>query len=302
MIEKLLSQYPTAKLQEEPPQNNKKYQWFFDENNKVYLGIQRQDLTNDTEVLLACLFEKWEPAESLVPARNLSILQKGWYSLLHDGQVNEVVGEIHHLRFIHIELLNSELSAIDIEEACTGFFNQTIQMVWLTDTSLVLIEKDSSDSIQLEDVIAFSKILEGDFYVKAKFYLGKWRSFSEVKEVTNFFQREYQLFQRLLREFGKQSYFTFERVVPYLMINQLPKDFIKMLKEEYQSVIEDPELLHTAQVYIENNMNTSLTAKKMFMHRNSLLYRIDKFTEKTGLDLKQYESAWIIYFLSLLSK
>ncbi|MET3696386.1 PucR family transcriptional regulator [Bacillus oleivorans] len=302
MIEKLIKQYPSAKLQEEEPRNKNAYQWYFDEKDKMYLGIQRQDLTKEAEDLLACLFEKWEPAESSLASRNLSIVQKGWYSLLHGGQISEVIGEINHLRFIHIELPDSDLSPVDVEEACTGFFNQTIQPVWLTNTSLILIEKDSSDSIQLDDVIAFSKVLEGDFYFKGKFYLGKWRYISNLNDTAVFFQKENLLFQSLQRDFAKQTYFTFERVIPYLIINQLPKNFILKLKEEYQSVLEDPELLHTAQVYIENNMNASLTAKKMFMHRNSLLYRIDKFTEKTGLDLKQYESAWIIYFLSLLSE
>ena len=302
MIEKLLIQYPSATLQKEPPQKNNKYQWYFDEHDKVYVGIQHQDLTNEVKELLSCLFEKWEPAESLLPKGNVSVVQKAWYSLLQNGHENEVIGKMHHLRFIHIELPDSELSPTDIEEACMGFFNQSIQTVWITESTLILIEKNRSDSILLDDVIAFSKILEGDFYVKGKFYLGKWRNFSEINEVTKVFNRENHLFQRLQHEFAKQSYFSFERVIPYLIINQLPSDFINMLKDEYHSVLEDRELLHTAQVYIENNMNTSLTAKKMFMHRNSLLYRIDKFTEKTGLDLKHYESAWIIYFLSLLSE
>ncbi|MCY8607352.1 helix-turn-helix domain-containing protein, partial [Bacillus sonorensis] len=49
--------------------------------------------------------------------------------------------------------------------------------------------------------------------------------------------------------------------------------------------------------YMQCNLNASLTAKRLFIHRNSLQYRIDRFIEKTGIDIRQFEEAAAVYFI-----
>lgn len=299
MIEKLLNRFPSSKLQESPPESSGNYKWYHESNKKVYLGISLDEMTNDVEAVLDCLFEKWKMPQSRLK-NNQTMIQQAWFDLLHFGHENEMLDLADQIRFTQIELLQSDVSSQDIEEACYGFFNESIQSVWVSDHTLVIIENENSSSFKIDDLVAFSKILEGDFYVKVKIYLGKFHFVSAWAEVKEIYAREQTLFEKARMDYRRESFFTFEKLAPLMMLGELPSSFVSVLKEEYQSVLEDKELLHTLQVYIENNMNASLTAKKMFMHRNSLLYRIDKFTEKTGLDIKQFEVAWVIYFLSLL--
>jgi DNA-binding PucR family transcriptional regulator len=53
-------------------------------------------------------------------------------------------------------------------------------------------------------------------------------------------------------------------------------------------------------VFLENNLNASLTAKKLYIHRNTLQYRIDKFIDKTGIQLKDFYGAYTVFLACLL--
>ncbi|MCD8511165.1 MAG: helix-turn-helix domain-containing protein [Bacillus sp. (in: Bacteria)] len=62
-------------------------------------------------------------------------------------------------------------------------------------------------------------------------------------------------------------------------------------------VLDDRTLLDSVKVYLECNLNTSLAAKKLYMHRNTLQYRVDKFIEKTSIDIKRFPNAVAVYFM-----
>ena len=53
----------------------------------------------------------------------------------------------------------------------------------------------------------------------------------------------------------------------------------------------DHETLFTIQKFFENNLNVSETSRKLFVHRNTLVYRLEKIQKKTGLDVRVFEDA-----------
>ena len=53
----------------------------------------------------------------------------------------------------------------------------------------------------------------------------------------------------------------------------------------------DHETLSTIQCFFDNNLNVSETSRKMFVHRNTLVYRLDKIKKITGLDLREFDNA-----------
>lgn len=61
----------------------------------------------------------------------------------------------------------------------------------------------------------------------------------------------------------------------------------------------DHETLFTIQRFFENNLNVSETSRKLFVHRNTLVYRLDKIKKLTGLDLRQFDHA-IIFKIALM--
>ena len=79
------------------------------------------------------------------------------------------------------------------------------------------------------------------------------------------------------------------------LIHQLPISLCEMFLDEvfHGNAIEqlDKETLVTVNTFFENNLNISETARQMYLHRNTLGYRLDKITRTTGLDVKKFDDA-----------
>ena len=87
------------------------------------------------------------------------------------------------------------------------------------------------------------------------------------------------------------------------LIYQLPTTLCEtFLKEVFKrGSIEslDQETLFTIQRFFENNLNVSETSRKLFVHRNTLVYRLEKIKKITGLDLREFDHA-IIFKIALM--
>ena len=53
----------------------------------------------------------------------------------------------------------------------------------------------------------------------------------------------------------------------------------------------DEEILSTINKFFENSLNVSETSRQLYIHRNTLVYRLDKLQKSTGLDLRVFEDA-----------
>lgn len=67
-------------------------------------------------------------------------------------------------------------------------------------------------------------------------------------------------------------------------------------------VLEDDELMITAQAFFEENLSIASTSSKVFIHRNTLIYRIEKIQRKIGLDIRKFEDALTLKLLSTFYK
>ncbi|MBQ5326820.1 MAG: helix-turn-helix domain-containing protein, partial [Oscillospiraceae bacterium] len=89
------------------------------------------------------------------------------------------------------------------------------------------------------------------------------------------------------------------------LIYQLPTTLCEMfLKEVFkQGSIDslDQETLFTIQSFFENNLNVSETSRGLFVHRNTLVYRLEKIRKITGLDLREFDDA-IVFKVALMVK
>ena len=66
------------------------------------------------------------------------------------------------------------------------------------------------------------------------------------------------------------------------------------------AVLEDEELISTAQAFFENNLNIAITSEKIFMHRNTLVYRIEKIHKAIGLNIRDFDDAITLKALVIL--
>lgn len=79
------------------------------------------------------------------------------------------------------------------------------------------------------------------------------------------------------------------------LIYQLPVNLCKIFIEEiFGDNVPydlDEETLNTLNKFFENNLNVSETSRQLFVHRNTLVYRIEKIQKSTGLDLRSFDDA-----------
>lgn len=79
------------------------------------------------------------------------------------------------------------------------------------------------------------------------------------------------------------------------LIYQLPVNLCQIFIEEIfgENVPSDfdEETLNTVNKFFENSLNVSETARQLFVHRNTLVYRIEKIQKNTGLDLRSFDDA-----------
>ncbi len=76
-----------------------------------------------------------------------------------------------------------------------------------------------------------------------------------------------------------------------------PVPLINDLSRIIEPVLRDQDLCQTASEFIRNNLNISETAQILFLHRNTLVYRLGKIEKLTGLDLKRSDQAMAFILL-----
>ncbi|NCB50761.1 MAG: PucR family transcriptional regulator [Clostridia bacterium] len=89
------------------------------------------------------------------------------------------------------------------------------------------------------------------------------------------------------------------------IIYQLPTTLCEMFLSEVfkKSPIEalDADTLETINKFFENNLNVSETSRKLYVHRNTLVYRLEKIKKITGLDLREFDHA-IVFKVAMMVK
>ena len=101
----------------------------------------------------------------------------------------------------------------------------------------------------------------------------------------------------------EKSIINYENLGIGRLIYQLPTTLCDIFLSEVfkKSAIDslDQETLFTINKFFENNLNVSETSRKLFVHRNTLVYRLEKIKKLTGLDLRQFDHA-IVFKVALM--
>ncbi|NLK73795.1 MAG: PucR family transcriptional regulator, partial [Clostridiales bacterium] len=118
---------------------------------------------------------------------------------------------------------------------------------------------------------------------------------NEIKDVSRSYKEA-----KMALDVGK-IFYSGKNVVAYnnlgigRLIYQLPMPLCKMfIKEIFEGKSPDEfdeETLATINKFFENNLNVSETSRQLYIHRNTLVYRLDKLQKSTNLDLRVFEDA-----------
>ncbi|MDL2219153.1 helix-turn-helix domain-containing protein [Ruminococcaceae bacterium OttesenSCG-928-O06] len=173
-----------------------------------------------------------------------------------------------------------------------------------SDTVLVKEIKRGIDEKDIEKLAAsIIDTLSGEHYIKAVVGIGT--PIGNIKDLSASF-KEAQIALEVGKVFDtEQAIVSYNHLGIARLIYQLPTTLCEMfLKEVFnQGSIDslDDETLFTIQRFFENNLNVSETSRGLFVHRNTLVYRLEKIKKLTGLDLREFDDA-IVFKVALMVK
>ena len=89
-------------------------------------------------------------------------------------------------------------------------------------------------------------------------------------------------------------------------LSKMPRENLKLFFDQYatENISEawDDKMLDTVQSLFDNSLNLSETSRQLFLHRNTLVYRLDKIKKLSGLDLRNFEDAVLFKLLMTVDK
>lgn len=179
-------------------------------------------------------------------------------------------------------------------------------IVNVSETDIALV-KEVQEDIEAKDLEALassiSDTLSSEFY--AHTVIGIGTSVEGLKDIARSF-KEAQVALEVGKVFDtEKSIISYENLGIARLIYQLPTTLCETFLHEVfkRGSIEtlDQETLFTIQKFFENNLNVSETSRRLFVHRNTLVYRLEKIKKLTGLDLREFDHA-IVFKIALMVK
>ena len=173
-----------------------------------------------------------------------------------------------------------------------------------SDIALVKEVKSDIESKDLEKLArSICDALSSEFYTHSLIGIGT--PVVGVKDIARSF-KEAQVALEVGKVFDtERNIVSYDHLGIARLIYQLPTTLCEMFLKEIFKVgsIEplDQETLFTIQRFFENNLNVSETSRKLFVHRNTLVYRLEKIKKLTGLDLREFDDA-IVFKVALMVK
>jgi carbohydrate diacid regulator len=205
--------------------------------------------------------------------------------------------DVDSRRCVCIIETKNEKDSVALETVRTLFAGHKKDFITAVDEKSIILVKDLDEKQGYEEVERIANtivdMLNTEAMVKANVAYGT--IVKEIKEVSRSYKEA-----RMALDVGK-IFFSTKNVVAYnnlgigRLIYQLPiplcKMFIKEIFDGKSPDEFDEETLSTINKFFENSLNVSETSRQLYIHRNTLVYRLDKLQKSTGLDLRVFEDA-----------
>lgn len=296
MIEKLKAIFPDlTAIEQADKEKLSEYEWFQIEEEKF--GIPKKELSSrETEILEALI----NPTEQEAPPR--TEMEEEWAALLFKGKMSDLLRNEADMpfRYLAFTLKDPAVDPDFFKEAVHGFFSNQVPVLWENSQEGVIIEP-TTEKNETSFYFDIAEVMMSDFYIDIKLAIGTPVTSLETA------QQEYNWIKKwsaAARNYSTKAVIDYREVTPYLFLDQMDTETSQMIIDMVLGETKDnPELIRTIETFLSCNSNTTLAAKILYMHRNSLQYRVDKFIEQTGIDVKQFEGAVTVFLaLSLLKK
>jgi carbohydrate diacid regulator len=176
------------------------------------------------------------------------------------------------------------------------------------DRHTVVLLKDMSEEDDVDDLTQFAQALQETLMGETahQMTIGIGRSRHTMDEL-----RESYMEARRAIEVGRifkaeESIYVYSRLILERFLMELPHDisayYHSLLFNRKNQRLFNEEMLYTIDMFFKKDLNLSDTARQLYIHRNTLVYRLDKVQKQIGLDLRSFEDAVTFKILMELKK
>lgn len=183
-------------------------------------------------------------------------------------------------------------------ETVKGLFaSKTRDFITQVDERNIILVKEVKQNENYEDMEKIAKVVLDMLNTEAMtmVHVAYGTIVNEIKDVSRSYKEA-----KMALDVGK-IFYSDQHVIAYSslgigrLIYQLPmplcKMFIKEIFGNKSSDDFDEETIATINKFFENSLNVSETSRQLYIHRNTLVYRLDKLEKSTGLDLRVFDDA-----------
>lgn len=185
-----------------------------------------------------------------------------------------------------------------------------VSLIEATLTDALLVSDDQGFVVFVDQLLAKEDIeglvgtLQAELLVDCQWLIGE--SISEKQSVRNQVQWLRESVHLLEVFLIKDFVLELETLFAYQLIGAcdplVKEKLANQVLVSYQDIYQDEELVATIDMFFEENLNLTDTARALFIHRNTLLYRIDKIQKITGFDLRKFSDSFIFKLAWLMKR
>ncbi|MDF2988504.1 MAG: sugar diacid utilization regulator [Eubacterium sp.] len=197
---------------------------------------------------------------------------------------------------------------IHVHEVIESLFpNKGRDFVVVIDNDNVVLVKEVKSKDDYKEVYKIARIivdtLNAELMVKASIGIGT--IISNLKDITKSY-KEAQMSMIIGNIFGgEKNIYDYNNLGIGRLVYHIPTSLCQLFLDEVfrdnSADSLDNETMLTIQKFFENNLNVSETARQLYIHRNTLVYRLEKIKRLTGLELTSFDDA-VIFKLAILVK
>ena len=185
----------------------------------------------------------------------------------------------------------------DLLDLFYGLLPHLTALVELHATRTVLV-LDQTIPFEVEALIQdILPAVESDFGTKLTIFFGNSWTKLQAEELRQVFDSEYQLFSDFVPLKGSEQTISFAKMALWARSGQLNLGVIPEKIRHY--IDESKDMVDIIEAMWTSQTNLVQTAQKLFMHRNSLQYKLDKFHSLSGLNLKNLDDLAFCHLLML---
>lgn len=200
-------------------------------------------------------------------------------------------------RCVFIIETKAEKDANALETVRNIFAAQSNDFVTAVDEKSIILVKEVKATDTYDELDHIAKVivdmLSTETMISAHVSFGT--TVNEIKEVSRSYKEAKMALDVGKIFYGDKNIIAYSKLGIGRLIYQLPiplcRMFIKEIFDGKSPDDFDEETLMTINKFFENNLNVSETSRQLYIHRNTLVYRLDKIQKNTGLDLRVFEDA-----------